>query len=213
MSWVSDERQALAATLRDADPQAATLCAGWDVRRLLAHLIVREHQPITAIADALAHKPAGAEPRLSKLVASASTPPAYQALVTRFAAGPARWSPRRWVDQQFNLLEYIIHHEDIRRAGPDAAPPRRIPAEEQDTLWKSLRLIARLSLRRSPVPVTLAAATGAVHMAKRGDTAVKLTGDPVELALYLSGRRDHAHVQLTGPDDSVNRFVNWTAAS
>lgn len=209
MTLISDERQALAGTLRVADPHAATLCAGWDVRRLLAHLVVRESEPLTAIKDVVARKPPGAEPGLTRLVEAASTPSAYQALVSRFAAGPSRWSPRNWVDQQFNLVEYIIHHEDIRRAGPGAIEPRALPADVHGAAWKSLGLLAWLNLRKSPVGVTLAAPTGAAQVAKKGSTGVTLTGDPVELALYLSGRRDQARVRLTGPDAPVKQFVTW----
>lgn len=213
MTLISDERQALAETLRITDPHAPTLCAGWDVQRLLAHLVVRESEPITVLKDVLARQPPGAEPGLTRLVDAASTPAGYQALVDRLAAGPGRWSPRRLVDQQFNLVEYIIHHEDIRRAGPGSVEPRALSADVQDAAWKSLGLLARLGLRKCPVGVTLTTPTGAAQVAKKGSTGVTLSGDPVELALYLSGRRDHARVQLTGPDAPLEQFATWIAAA
>ena len=213
MTLISDEREALAETLRAADPHAPTLCAGWDVQRLLAHIVVRESEPLTVIKDVLARKPPGAEPGLTRLVEAASTPAAYQALVSRFAAGPSRWSPRNLVDQQFNLIEYIIHHEDIRRAGPDGTEPRALSADVQDTVWKSLGFLAKLGLRKSPVGITLTTPTGAAMVAKQGSTGVTLSGDPVELALYLSGRRDNARVQVTGPDAPAAQFAAWIAGT
>lgn len=212
MTLISDERHALAATLRNADPYAVTLCEGWDVIRLLAHLVVRESEPVTAIRDALARKPAGAEPGLNRLVEAASTPAAYQALVSRFAVGPSRWSPRNWVDQKFNLVEYIVHHEDIRRAGSGGLEPRPLPADVQAAVWKSVVLLSRLSLRKSPVGVSVATPAGMSQVARKGDPRVTLTGEPVELALYLSGRRDQARVQLTGSDALVDQFRTWIAS-
>ena len=38
MSHARDERSALVASLRDAGPDAPTLCAGWTTRDLAAHL-------------------------------------------------------------------------------------------------------------------------------------------------------------------------------
>jgi hypothetical protein len=40
---------------------------------------------------------------------------------------------------------------------------------------------------------------------------VSLTGDPVELLLYVSGRREAAHVELTGPPETVAAFEAWVA--
>jgi hypothetical protein len=46
---------------------------------------------------------------------------------------------------------------------------------------------------------------------KSGAPAVILTGEPVELALYTSGRRAAAHVQVSGPPDAVRQFQTWIA--
>jgi hypothetical protein len=40
---------------------------------------------------------------------------------------------------------------------------------------------------------------------------VTLTGDPVELALYTSGRRAAAQVLVSGPPDAVQQFEGWAA--
>ena len=64
-----------------------------------------------------------------------------------------------------------------------------------------VRIMARL---RDP-------ATGQVRVAKAGD-GVTLTGEPVELALWISGRRDAAHVAVTGSPEAVGAFQAWAKA-
>ncbi|MGI8457173.1 MAG: TIGR03085 family metal-binding protein [Propionibacteriaceae bacterium] len=213
MPWVPEERRALVATLRQTDPHADTLCDGWDVRRLLAHLIVREQEPATAVKDALSRKPPGAEPGLGRLAATTATSQGYQALVSRFAAGPPAWSPMSWAGEQLNLIEYVIHHEDIRRAGPDPVEPRPLPEAETDAIWRSVGLFGRLAMRRSPVGVVLTTPAGAAHVVKKGRAGVSLVGDPVELALYLQGRRECARVEVTGLPETVSRFVEWVSSA
>lgn len=213
MKWVPAERHALVETLHDTDPTADTLCAGWDVRRLLAHLVVRDQQLVAAIRDARAKEPPGQESELSRLVEPTSTAQGYRALVERFAAGPPRWSPMSWAGEQVNLMEYVIHHEDIRRAAPGGGEPRTLAPAMQEAIWRSVGFISRLVYRKAPVPVSLATPDGNVSVAKKGAGGVTVTGEPVELALYASGRRDQARVEVTGPGESVQPFVSWVEAA
>ena len=213
MGWAQTEKKALAATLRRSDPLRATLCTGWDTRRLLAHLVQREQDHLGAALDALGRPAPGQERNLGKLVAGAATPDGYAALVDRFVAGPSRWSPFSWAAEQINLLEYVIHHEDVRRGGPAASPPRVLPAGQARAVWKQLPLMARLRYRTAPVGVVLAVPGGARATVKGGAPAVTLTGEPVELALHLSGRRTVAHVQVSGPPEAVAAFRAWLERS
>jgi uncharacterized protein (TIGR03085 family) len=212
MPWVQWERRSLASTFATTDPEQPTLCDGWTVRHLLAHLVQREHQPLDRLADQLSRSEPGHEKRLGKLVDSARTPQGYEALLARFAAGPSRLSPWAWTDEAVNFLEYVIHHEDVRRGGPPL-PARTLPAKEQDAIWSRLRTLARLGFRRAPVGVTLALPSGQrqqVH--HHGEDGVVLTGDPVELLLYASGRREAADVGLTGAPEPLERFRTWAGA-
>ena len=211
MGWATNEKRALAETLRSTDPRAATLCAGWDVQRLLAHLVQREQDARGALGDLVQRAEPGQEKNLGTLVAGAATPQGYAALVDRFLAGPPRWSPLSWASEQVNLLEYVVHHEDVRRAGPVPAPPRELPAHQRQRLWKQLPLMARLRFRKAPVGVVLALPDGASAPVKVGTPAVTLTGDPVELALYVTGRRSAAAVQVSGPPPAVSQFQDWLA--
>lgn len=208
MGYITEEKQALIATLRDADPDADTLCADWTTRRLLAHLVQREQSQLHQISDVIARQPPGEEPRLTRLVEGATTPTGYQDLVSRFEAGPPRWTPMSWAAEQLNLFEYVIHHEDIRRGGTVPAEPRSLPDGQEAALWKQLRRLSRFTYRRAPVGVVLATPAGLSQVAKKGD-GVTLTGDPVELALHGSGRRDAAHVEVTGPPEAVALFTDW----
>jgi uncharacterized protein (TIGR03085 family) len=212
MPWVETERSALVATLRTTSPEAPTLCEGWDTRRLLAHLVQREHDLAATLGDAVTQGEPGNEKFLNKLVDGARTPEGYEALVGRFAAGAPKWSPFSWAGESVNLLEYIVHHEDVRRgAGP--VEPRVLPAEESRSLWTKLPLIGRVTLRKSPVGVVLARPTGGSKVVKKADDSVTLTGDPVELALYLNGRREAAVVEVSGSPEAVASFESWVATT
>ena len=211
MGWAQTEKKALTETLRHSDPEGGTLCAGWDARRLLAHLVQREQDHRGALADAVARPAPGQEKHLGRLADGARSPEGYAALVDRFVAGPSRWSPMVWAADQVNLLEYVIHHEDVRRGGAAPAPPRALPEDQRRQVWKQLPFMARLKFRRSPVGVVLAVPGGTDAAVRSGTPAVTLTGEPVELALYTSGRRAAAQVQVSGPPDAVARFQTWVA--
>lgn len=212
MPWVQDERQALATTLASTDPDQPTLCEGWTVRHLLAHLVQREREPLSRFADQLARPVPGHEKRMGRLVDGARSPEGYDALVTRFARGPSRLSPMGWADEAVNLLEYVIHHEDVRRGAGRTPEARPLPTKEQAAIWSRLRLMARLGYRRAPVGVELALPSGERYRAREAADAVLLTGDPVELLLHASGRRRAANVELTGAPGAVQRFETWLGA-
>jgi uncharacterized protein (TIGR03085 family) len=211
MPWVQVARRSLADTFATTDPEQPTLCKGWTVRHLLAHLVQREHQPLDRLADQLSHPQPGQEKRLGKLVDSARTPEGYAALLARFARGPSRLSPFAWTDEAVNFLEYVIHHEDVRRGGSPLGA-RTLPGKEQDAIWARLRPLSRLGLLRAPVGVTFALPSGQRQQVHRGEDGVVLTGDPVELLLYASGRREAADVELTGAPEPLERFRTWAGA-
>jgi uncharacterized protein (TIGR03085 family) len=212
MAWVETERLALVDTLRGSDPNAPTLCEGWDVRHLLAHLVQREHSLTASIGDVVVKRPPGEEKYLGRLVEQARSAEGYAALIDRFRAGPPRWSPMSWAGENLNLVEYVIHHEDIRR-GAGSAIPRVLPAEEAQAVWSKLGTFGRLSYRKSPVGVRLALPDGSSEPIKLGSDGVVLTGEPLELALYVSGRRRAASVEVSGPPETVARFESWVATT
>ncbi|SDT22970.1 TIGR03085 family protein [Friedmanniella luteola] len=212
MGWARTEKKALVDTLRRTDPDAPTLCEGWDAKRLLAHLVQREQDPVGGIGDVVGRAEPGREKHLGRLAEPAATPDGYAGLIDRFVTGPPRWSPMSWASEQVNVLEYAIHHEDVRRGG-GAGAARTLPAAQSDAIFRQVPLTARMKLRRSPVGVVLARPGGAPAVVRSGSPSVTLTGEPLELALWVSGRRQAAQVQLSGPPEAVERFEGWLGRS
>ena len=209
MSWMERERSALVATARSADPDGPTLCEGWTTRHLIAHLVEREQRPLHAAADMASRRDPGDERFMSRLVERARSPAGYQALVDRFAHGPPKWSPLAWAGDRANLLEYVIHHEDIRRGDGGPAPTRELPDGQADAVWQHLTSAAKLILRGSPVGVVLQPPGHAPQVVRKGAEVVTVSGAPVELALQVFGRPAAADVELTGPPGAVAQFQGW----
>jgi hypothetical protein len=54
--------------------------------------------------------------------------------------------------------------------------------------------------------------SGQRQQVHHGEDGVVLTGDPVELLLYASGRREAAEVELTGAPGPLECFQAWAGA-
>jgi uncharacterized protein (TIGR03085 family) len=210
MTWVEAERRSFASDLRAADPDAPTLCAGWSVRHLCAHLVQREHSMLHNIWDQTTSKTPGEERFMGRLVDDAGTPDGYAALVDRFEAGPSRHSLMGRFDEALNLVEYIVHHEDLRR-GSGPVPPRDLPPAELDEIWRRARLILKRAYRKAPVGVELVPDGGPVTPVRRGPSAVTLAGSRLDLVLHAFGRRSAADVRLDGSSEGVSSFTRWAA--
>ncbi|GIG28862.1 TIGR03085 family metal-binding protein [Cellulomonas marina] len=113
-------RARLAALLAAAAPTDPTVCTGWQARHLAAHLHLREHAPLVAagvVVPALAGRTAAA---VDALADRSADPVAYAALVAQVAAPPARLSPFSWAGRVVDVVEHVVHAEDVRRgAGAD----------------------------------------------------------------------------------------------
>jgi len=196
------ERGQLAELLRQLGPDAPTLCGDWTTADLAAHLVVRDRRPdsgpgllVPAFAGWTETVRRGALGSLG-----------YQELVDKVAR-PPWWSPvsNPLLHEPVNLMEYFIHHEDVRRAQPDWQP-RELPTDLESALWRRLGVL-RLMLRRVPAAVTLdAPGHGELSTGKGGDAAVRITGSPGELVLFCSGRQRVAQVDVTGPAEITERL-------
>jgi uncharacterized protein (TIGR03085 family) len=164
-----------------------------------------------AVTTKIQHLPTGRGlvplPRVN-VFRSPRAPEGHDALLARFAQGPTR--SIAWADEAVNFLEYVI--QDVRRGAALPLQPRRLPDEEQQVIWTRLRSMSRLGYRRAPVGVTLALPSGPHQVVHQDEGGVVLTGDPVELLLYASGRRQAAHVELTGTPESHRRFETWVSS-
>lgn len=201
MSIASRERLALADLLTELGPDAPTLCEGWDTRALAAHLVVRERRP-DATPGVAVRALAGWTERVQKGYERRP----YDDLVEQVRTGPGRLSPFALpgVDRYLNTTEYAVHHEDVRRAQPGWAP-RALPDKVQDAFWAVVRTRAPVAFRSSAAGVVLrrSDAPRSTVTVSKGEPVATLTGEPLELLLYLFGRRDHARVEVSGHPDAV----------
>jgi uncharacterized protein (TIGR03085 family) len=198
--FATAERSALADLLLAAGPDEPTLCAGWRTRDLAAHLVVRERRPHTGLGQVVPALRGWAE----RVRATAAGAP-YETLVDRFRARPW-WSPvsNAALDGVANLLEFFIHHEDVRRARRDWRP-RDLPAEYETQLWARIPAMRRSAGRRFGTEL-LVYAPGYGECGGARDPRVRLAGAPAELAIFLSGRQRAACVTVEGPPELIRRL-------
>lgn len=110
------------------------------------------------------------------------------------------------LDEAVNMLEFFVHHEDVRRAQP-SWEPRALPADLDRLIWARVSSGARLMLRKSPVGVVLHRLGGGVAVGgSRQGPRVEVTGTASELLMFCFGRQEHARVELTGEPGDVSRL-------
>jgi uncharacterized protein (TIGR03085 family) len=196
------ERRALCDLFLEVGPDAPTLCGEWSTRDLAAHLVIRERRPDAAVGI-LVPPASGYGERIR--VQTGARP--WDELVATVRSGPPGWSPMRLgaVDRLVNTNEFFIHHEDVRRAQP-GWQPRTLDADLEAELWDVLRRLSKLTLRRAPTGVVLDAGDGRRVTARDAQPSVEVRGPVGELVLFTSGRQAHSRVELSGPDDAVERL-------
>lgn len=217
MTYARDERLALCALLDETGPRAPTLCEGWATVDLAAHLVLREHRPDASVG--ILGGPLAGYTRRAQQAIAARTP--FPELVKTIRNGPPLLSVfgLPGVDERANVVEFFVHHEDVRRAQPDWKP-REISQGLSDVLWQRLKM-ARFILRRAPVGVEFAredqAATAGPDghrvrlTAKARIPLVTVTGTPAELTMWALGRTGAAQVRLDGGEADVQalRATHW----
>jgi uncharacterized protein (TIGR03085 family) len=128
----------------------------------------------------------------------------FGALVAKVRSGPPLyWRP---FDKLANLNEYFVHHEDLRRGNGDHTPrPPGDVTDVENALWGVLKQVARLSGRSlRPVGLDLVRENGETLHAVSGQPVATLRGRPGEIALYLSGRKGAAQVDIEGPTEATD---------
>lgn len=192
------EREALCDLALAVGPDAPTLCGGWTARDLVAHLLVRERHPVGALGIAIGPLAGLAERAMDRLRA---TP--YDDLVARLRSpGPSPYALAP-VEVLANTLEYVVHHEDLRRGRPGWSP-RDLPAPDLDLVWRLTGGAGRMLVRPADVPVRVVRSdTGASATLRRGADPVVVTGPVVELTLLLFGRSAVRELTYEGPPAAV----------
>lgn len=195
MSIAQQERAALVATMRETGPDHPTLCGDWTTRDLAAHLVVRERRP-DAAPGILIPAFAGYTARVQEHVTAETD---WTDLLDRVASGPP--GPLKLVDPLINVSEMYIHHEDVRRATP-GWEPRDLDDEATKALARQVGLMSRMALAKTPGQVILRTPDGKTLATVGKGATVVVTGDPLELLMFSSGR-DQARVEFTGADADV----------
>ncbi|HET6299610.1 MAG TPA: TIGR03085 family metal-binding protein [Kribbella sp.] len=199
------ERLALCDLFDRVGPDQPTLCEGWTTYDLAVHLYVREADPlagpgimIPALADTTARRMAQTKNKYS-----------YAEIVDKVRYGPPTFSIYSFpgLGHNLNTTEYFIHHEDVRRAVADFVV-RELPADQQQGLWKGLRLTAKGVARKAPSGLVLRLPDGTSTVAKKPNElgSVTATGEPAELVLFFSGRQPVAQVKLEGDAQTIDRL-------
>jgi uncharacterized protein (TIGR03085 family) len=190
------ERAQLCDLLDELGPEAPTLLQPWTARDLAAHLVLREHDPLAGPGLVLP----GAWGRLTERRRIALARRDFSMLIATIRSGPPPGFFRLgWVRRFPNLNEFFVHHEDVRRA--NGRGPRKHEHAMDEALWRNVGqapwFLAR-RLRGAGLELQWAGTAETVR-AWRGEPSARITGSPDELLLYLFGRQDVAHVEVSGP--------------
>jgi uncharacterized protein (TIGR03085 family) len=191
------ERAALVDTMRVVGPDHPTLCGDWTTRDLAAHLVIRERR-VDAAPGILIPKFAGYTERVQTQVAAETD---WDELLQLVGSGPPTLSPFKLLDPLINVTEMFIHHEDVRRAA-SGWEPRRLDDSVSARLARNVSLMSRLLLAKAPAHVTLRTTDGKTLANLGKGPTVVITGDPLELLLFVSGR-DQVRLTFSGDDDAV----------
>lgn len=196
------ERQFLVSTLRGlSDKQwcGATLCAGWTVEDLAAHLIVRERGGLIARAGIvlpfLHHKHDQAIERTKhknhdELIRILEKPPVW-----------VKYLP-------FNLIEFYVHNEDLLRG--ELARPRVISDELEAALSGFIPSLLGLAFRRVRGGFSLVVHDESldrthhkiIGASQANMPELELSGGSGELVLLFLGRGKQARVRVAGSKEA-----------
>ena len=213
------ERAQLCLRFDELGPDAPTLCEGWATFDLAAHLVVPRAQPARRPGILLGEQVEALGRATAKAMAKEKAS-GYDAVVERIRTGPP---PGPFavpgLRTQLNLIEYVVHHEDVRRA--NGFDVRTGIDDLQDAAWPLLRP----PVEARPPPSARrrrrgAGATpgGAAKVAKRGTATCVPPASRIELssgptAARLTPRSSSTATRTTSPLVRAARPVDLTAVS
>lgn len=194
MTLEARERHGLADLLLEVGPDAATLCDGWTTRDLAAHMVVLEHpEGYLGIESRRVEWAVRNHDRIIEHERSKPWPEQVERLRRGPERGPFSWP---WLRERWFLREYLVHHEDVRRA--NGAGPRTDTSALQEVAWRKLRTMARLLMRdvERGTALALQRDDGRVITVRKHGAPLRVVGEPIELLLYAFGRTDAADVRV-----------------
>ncbi|MCC7543661.1 maleylpyruvate isomerase family mycothiol-dependent enzyme [bacterium] len=199
------ERMYLAQLLRELKPKqwkTSTLCEGWDIEDLVAHIIVRDGGPLLARIGIIF--PPLADRHNEAIGAQKSA--AHQILIDKIEHIP--WRGKNF---RYNLIEFFVHNEDILRG--QLKRTRDISDDLYAGLASFVPAMARLGLRKldPSVRVTLVdSLTGDVYVARRGRGTdpheLTLTAEAPEFILLFMNRGRVADVRADGDKKTLDIY-------
>ena len=192
--------------LTDDQWQAPTLCEGWTVEDLVAHLVSRERNPLAAVGIVVPPMHGLHDSDMRRVIARG-----HDDMIEKLESMPL---VHRHLSA--NVNEFWIHNEDLARGGLHLVRPAP-SGELAAALWHNLRGVARLNLRsvRHPGVIALVDTTTGEAFAYRvggrmlpstahpDDAGVVLRGAPGELMLAIYGRTAAAEVRIEASDPAL----------
>ena len=197
MSIAQRERAALVATMDAVGPERPTLAGEWTARELAAHLVIRERR-LDAAAGLLVPALSDYTERVTQQVAAQTD---WTVLLDQIRSGPPLLSPFKLLDPVINVSEMFIHHEDVRRGVP-GWEPRELDEAADKALTRQVAIMARLALSKTPGQVVLRTPEGKTLATRGNGKTVVVTGAPLELLLFASGR-DETRVEFEGDAETI----------
>jgi uncharacterized protein (TIGR03085 family) len=204
---ILSERQFFVETLKGLKPaewRTSTLCAGWNVEDLAAHLIVRERGGLVArlgIVLPFLHHKHDASIRKTKQKS-------HNELI-KILAEPPFWVKRF----PFNVIEFFVHNEDLLRG--ELKRKRVLSDELEQALSGYVPQLMRLAFRKVSGGFDLVVhdeTVGAVYRRHFGSVAesmpeLELTATAGELVLLFAGRGRHAKVRVSGSAEAKRLYA------
>jgi uncharacterized protein (TIGR03083 family) len=181
-------------TLSPEEWDLPSLCDGWRVRDVVAHMAVGHTISVASYAAALVRHGLSTDDTSFTLAVRFADTHGPRAILALFRQGTSQ-RPRgaaRLVPARELFTDHLVHHQDIRRA-LDA--PRQVPAAR---LVAALETLPRLSSRvgsRARLSGLRVVATDVDVVLGRG--ALEIRGTAEALVMALTGRRQ-AITELTG---------------
>lgn len=191
--FVKNERQFTVDLLKKLEPErwnAKTLCEGWSVEDLTAHMVSRERSLIGGIGLVVPGLHSLHDKRIEKVVAHG-----HQYILEKLSRFPF------YIPASLNTAEFWVHNEDLLRGELKISRPAPTKADNE-ILWGSLKglirikkgLVADLGNARF---INTETNEELVTKQKNSTKKTTISGTAGELLLYFYGRRKAAIVKIS----------------
>ena len=197
MTFAQRQRALICDLFLELGPFAPTLDEGWKTQDLAAHLWIREHKPL-AMLGVISEKFSDMTARIQMEALHTN---GFIGLVERLRTPSLLMRP---VDSIVNGAEFFIHHMDVLRANDR---DQTLSEKDEDSLRGSIKMFAGSVAKTYGDRVVIDTNDGKQMEFGQGTRPVHLIGKPSEIIMFVSGRTDHANVDLVGEPEAVKKFT------